>query len=182
MPLTLPYSFGTATTPDKLFFTQLQTDLAALAAVTGLAGQLPGTATNDNASAGNVGEFISSTTDAGSAVSLTTGTPANVTSISLTAGDWDVTASAYFDTAATTSYTQLVSSISTTSATLNTTAGRYSNWNTAATVLGTSEISANVPTVRISIASTTTVYLVARAAFTVSTMSAYGFIGARRVR
>lgn len=32
MPLTLPYSFGTATTPDKLFFTQLQTDLVALSA------------------------------------------------------------------------------------------------------------------------------------------------------
>jgi hypothetical protein len=34
----------------------------------------------------------------------------------------------------------------------------------------------------LSLASTTTVYLVAQAAFTVAAMGAFGFIGARRVR
>ncbi len=35
---------------------------------------------------------------------------------------------------------------------------------------------------RISVASTTTIYLVGRAAFGVSTLTGYGYIGARRVR
>ena len=38
------------------------------------------------------------------------------------------------------------------------------------------------PTRRISLASTTTIYAVAYAEFTVSTLSVYGFISARRVR
>jgi hypothetical protein len=53
-------------------------------------GQIPGTATNDDAAAGKLGEIISSNIVVGSAVSLTTNTPANITSLSLTAGDWDV--------------------------------------------------------------------------------------------
>jgi hypothetical protein len=38
------------------------------------------------------------------------------------------------------------------------------------------------PVVRLSLAATTTVYLVSRATFTVSTLKAYGTIRARRVR
>jgi len=52
-------------------------------------GQILGTATNDSAVAGNVGEYIPSL------ISNQTGHPANswtnVTSLALTAGDWDVT-------------------------------------------------------------------------------------------
>jgi hypothetical protein len=40
----------------------------------------------------------------------------------------------------------------------------------------------NTGTVRESLASTTTIYLVAKANFTVSTASAYGLLGCRRVR
>lgn len=46
MPLTLTYSFGTATTADKLFFTQLQTDLTQIVTWSG-AGQIPFPATQD---------------------------------------------------------------------------------------------------------------------------------------
>ena len=49
-----------------------------------------GVTTNSNATTGYVGEYISSQVAVASAVALTTATPANVTSISLTAGDWDV--------------------------------------------------------------------------------------------
>ena len=55
-----------------------------------LANGLAGVTTNSNAAAGIVGEYISSSIASGSAVSLTTGVSANVTSISLTAGDWEV--------------------------------------------------------------------------------------------
>ena len=54
------------------------------------AGHLPGTQTNDNALAGQVGEYIVSTI-ASPGVSLTNASNANITSISLSPGDWDVT-------------------------------------------------------------------------------------------
>lgn len=147
-------------------------------------GQIPGTATNDNASAGKIGEYISSTVATGSAVSLTTGTPANVTSISLTAGDWDVSSEVYFNSPATTSFTTVLGSISTTTATLNQTAGFWDVKGFSAFVPGnnTGWISCGVPFVRISVASTTTVFLVAFATFTVSTAAAWGTIQARRAR
>lgn len=53
-------------------------------------GGIIGTTAADNAGAGNVGEVISSTILVGSAVSLVSGVAKNMTSISLTAGDWDV--------------------------------------------------------------------------------------------
>ena len=51
---------------------------------------IQGVASNANASAGNVGEYITSNIPNGSAVSLTNGTAQNITSISVTAGDWDI--------------------------------------------------------------------------------------------
>jgi len=149
-------------------------------------GQLSGvgTATNDSAAAGYIGEVISSTVASGSAVALTSGAGANVTSISLTAGDWEVTGSVGFNPAAATSITRLEQSISQTSATVDTTAGSYASLTMAAIVPGASATAFVLPclTQRISLASTTTIYLVARAAFTVSTLGAYGAIHARRMR
>jgi len=60
-------------------------------------GQLPGTATNDNASAGNVGEYISSSLATVTAAG--NGTTTNVTSVLLTAGDWEVSGFAILSTA-----------------------------------------------------------------------------------
>lgn len=57
-----------------------------------IAGQFVGTPTNDNASAGNVGEFISSVIPSSSAVTLSNGVWSNVTSITVTPGDWDISA------------------------------------------------------------------------------------------
>ncbi|MGF6309478.1 hypothetical protein ABIB82_003924 [Bradyrhizobium sp. i1.8.4] len=78
------------------------------------------TNTNNNASAGNVGEFISSNVASGSAVALTTGTAADVTSISLTAGDWDVEGMVTFTTTATSSISTVSAYISSASGTLPT--------------------------------------------------------------
>lgn len=141
----------------------------------------PGTTTNDDAAAGVVGEYTSSNIAAGSAVSLTTGTTANVTSISLTAGDWEVSGNVITNPGGSTSQTGLIAAISTTSATLPVApgAGAYA----VGVYSGTANFLAlPTGTRRLSIAGTTTVYLVANAAFTVSTNAAYGFIGARRVR
>jgi hypothetical protein len=51
-------------------------------------GQLPATATNDNAAAGKVGEVISTVVTAG--VALPTTVVTTIATLALTAGDWDV--------------------------------------------------------------------------------------------
>lgn len=142
-----------------------------------------GTTTNDNATAGKVGEYIESSILIGSAISLTTNVAANVTSISLTAGDWDVSGlTRIHSNSASTSFTQGLSSISLTSATIDPTYN--ANIFCAAVVPGAGLNFAGIstPVARISVAATTTVYLVARAAFTGGTAQAYGIISARRAR
>ena len=61
--------------------------------------RLIGTTTNNNATAGDVGELLSSNIVLGSAVSLTSGVAANVTSISVPAGDYDAYAVVAFERA-----------------------------------------------------------------------------------
>lgn len=154
--------------------------------VAGLVGT--GTATNDSASPGNVGEYVTATVAVGSAVALTTATPANVTSISLTAGDWLVSGNINFAFGATTNMTQLNSSISLTTNVLGTQAGGSglgtdptTTWSQAAAV-PVNTIGVDCGPVRVTLAATTTVYLVAQGTFTVSTCSAYGTIRAWRIR
>jgi hypothetical protein len=154
----------------------------AYSAGTGLTpGQLPGTDTNDDASAGNVGEIIESEILAGSAVALTTNTPVDVTSISLTAGDWDVWGNVTTANNGTT-ITALVAAINTVSATQPTAPGKGAR--TSVSGISTSGNCAfPAGKMRLSLASTTTVYLIGQSTFTGGTSnSAYGYIGARRVR
>lgn len=134
-----------------------------------------GTITNDNANAGSFGEYATNTT---SSTSLTTSVVANCTSVSLTAGDWDVTGVVQFNAGATTTIQYIIGGISTTSATLGTlgTFSQLTNQTTGAITYLTA------PTVRISVASTTTVFLVGESVFGVSTMNCSGLIRARRVR
>lgn len=141
-----------------------------------------GTVTNDNAPAGAIGEFISSSVVLASAVALTTATPANVTSVSLTAGDWDCAASLVRNLAATTSITMLKSSISTvTAADGNLATGTMDQYATAAQV-PVQNVSRAVGPTRLSLAATTTVFLVADDTFTVSTNAGYGILRCRRAR
>jgi hypothetical protein len=137
-----------------------------------------GTTTNNNANAGSVGEFVTATN---SAVSLTSGTAANVSSISLTAGDWDVQGGVQFIPAASTVFTQGVASISTTTATQGAlTAGSGQViWSGSVTA---QQQALQTGVSRISLTGTTTVFLVGTAGFTTSTLTANGYIRARRVR
>src|SRR6266446_9148419 len=142
-----------------------------------------GTSTNDNAAAGSIGEYVEAQLASGSAISLTTATPINLTSISLTAGDWDVWCVGNFVFATTTSYTQLVASISTTSATLGTLPFAVGFMSSAANVPGSgATISVLAGPIRVSLASTTTHYCVLSQAFSVSTLTGWGGIRARRIR
>lgn len=139
-----------------------------------------GTTTNDNAAALSVGQFVTSNV-AINTTSLTTGTIADTTSISLTAGDWDVFGAVGFFGGATTTPTFLKGWISTSSAS-DPGAPNYANLFTTGVPFATSPIVFTVPSLRVSIASTTIVYLTTQALFTTSTCTSGGVISARRRR
>lgn len=146
--------------------------------------QAPGTATNDSASAGNLGEYISSVVATNQQVTLTNGVVANITSISLTAGDWDVSGQVHINGTGSTATTALVASISQTSAAIASAAGQYNaDYNTHAAGFFAS-VSPTLPLIdnRISLAITTTIYLVAQGNITAGTLAGWGIIRARRVR
>jgi len=139
-----------------------------------------GVSNGSNAAAGSVGEYITNSTT-GTSIP-TSGTVVNATSVSLTAGDWDVVCSITFAPAASPSYTAINAGVSTTSVTFPApnTGGAYgssfvASSNTAGQIVST-------PPARVSIAATTTTYCVATAAFSAGTMTVNGFIRARRVR
>jgi hypothetical protein len=145
-------------------------------------GQLPGTNTNDNASAGNIGEYVSATVNNGSGVSLTNNTSANVTSISLTAGDWDVWGSVGFNAGSGTTVSLLAGWISTTSASFPAAPNGGALYQREPISETNPGDILPVGLMRLSLSTTTTVYLGVEASFAVSTLKAYGFIGARRAR
>lgn len=130
-----------------------------------------GTTTNNNANAGSVGEYV--TANATSVAAFGSGTAGNITSISLTAGDWDVTGLA--TAVGGTTVTSVGGGISTTSATF----GALGTYVSQVATVGQG-MAVTLP-VRISIAGTTTVYLVANCIYT-GTPTMSGLIRARRVR
>lgn len=163
-----------ATTPSSGAFTTLSSTGAFTPSQT--AG-IVGTTTNNNANAGSVGEYVTAT---GTGVSLTSSTPANITSISLTAGDWDVSGFVVHLAAASTIINGAFTGISTTSATLPS-QPNYGGMN-GLSLTANSQMAVNAPVQRLSLSATTTVYLVSNAQFTTSTLTATGTIRARRVR
>ena len=134
-----------------------------------------GTTTNNNANAGSVGEFVTNT---GSGVAISSATPTNITSISLTAGDWDVWGSIQYVQTGVATLTQIVASCSTTSATL----AAQPN----VSILNLNFLVANqtlvAPQQRFSFSTTTTVFLVGVVTFTSGSEAATGVINARRRR
>lgn len=138
---------------------------------------IKGTATNDNAQSGSIGEYVTNST---STTSATSGTTLNATSASLTAGDWDVQCSAQFNPAASTVLTTVFTSVNTVSAT-NGSLGTATQIVNSGFVNGQIQIIES-PVVRISLASSGTAYCPSYAGFTTSTLTISGFVRARRVR
>lgn len=138
------------------------------------------TNTNDNAASGYMGEYASSTLASGSAISLTNNTFANVTSLSLGAGDWMVGQLIIFTgTGSPSDCTQFTGSVSETSATVDDNTRLDLN---IVINLGTSAQGCPCPVLRKSLSATTTVYATARARFTTGGVTAYGTIYAWRIR
>ena len=168
-----PPSYG-ATTPAAVHATTIgATGLITPTSSIGIAG----TTTNDNAQAGSIGEFPTPTNL--TAVSLTTATATNLSSVSLTAGDYEVSGLVIYIPAGTSTVSGYATGISTTSATLGPN-GTTASLN--ATLTTGAQQNSVTPTVRISLASTTTVYLVGFFVFGVSTATANGYLHIRRVR
>lgn len=176
--MALPYIFGSGTFISQLFFLQLQADFDALSS-----GQIPGTTTNDSAAAGNIGEYVESIVLQGAPLSLTSGVPINLTSISLSSGDWDIRAMGYFSPNAATVTTTAVASIGTVSATLDSTPGRVTAVTIpAGGITGGSGYAFPIAPYRFSLAVPMTIFFVVLAIFTVNIMSSFGIISARRIR
>lgn len=147
----------------------------------GTAGQLRGTQTNDNACAGCVGEIIESSVP-NNTVSMTTSTITNLTTVSLTPGDWDCRGTGSYLPAGGTTVSGLTTALNTVSVTLPTSASTGSRVDTYTTfTVGTAEAQfAGI--MRVNIAVATTVYLIAFAQFAVSTFTGGGYLGCRRMR
>ncbi|VWC75770.1 outer membrane autotransporter [Burkholderia contaminans] len=138
---------------------------------------ITGTSTNDSANAGAVGEYPTPTNL--TSVSLTSGTAANGASVSLTAGDWDVSGTCQFVPAGSTTISSVIVGVNTVSATLP---GAPNEVAIQATLTTGAQQIVSTPPARITLAGTTTVYTVCQSGFGTSTMTANGFIRARRPR
>jgi hypothetical protein len=135
-----------------------------------------GTTTADSAPLGRIGQYIESIGNTTTAASTTYG---DMTSISLTPGDWDVTAVNYFNSG--TAITVAITGISTTSG--NSSTGLVAGSNQAVDVRADSahDWTQVVPSYRMSLSATTTVYLKASATYT-GTFTCSFRLSARRVR
>ena len=195
-PLASPALTGTPTAPSPTVLTN-NTQLATTASVINVLGSgdflgafnsvtatttitpsqtggIVGTTTNNNANAGSVGEYQAF---GGGSVPLTSGTVTNATSISLTAGDWDVESVQLFQTSVGGSLVFAYSSVSTTSVTL----GGVGQYTLSGGALG-AQLAVTSPVVRVNLAATTTVYAVTEVSFATGTCNVFGFLRARRVR
>jgi hypothetical protein len=141
---------------------------------------LRGTTTNDSAATGMVGEYVTSL--AGFSSAPTSGEFGDLTSISLTAGDWNVTFScAIYANGATVTRYDL--GISVTAGNFNTglVEGDTQSTNNI-TLTSTAEVTNSIPERRFSLSGTTTVYAKMYAIYSVATPQFKGRLSARRIR
>lgn len=148
----------------------------AQAAADALKKNILGVTDGSNASTGQIGEYITSGVQA--TVSMTTSVVKNVATITLTAGDWDVSGICGFGPASTTQVAALVTAITTTSATAPG-VGLQVQSNIPQTG---SYLSFALPPRRVSVSVSTPVYLIANAVYNTSTLTVDCQLNARRVR
>jgi len=144
------------------------------------AGQYPGTATNNNATAGNIGEHISASVAIGGATTMPlAGTPVALMSITLTPGDWDVSASCAMTGG--TQPTNFFCSLDTLIV-VNAFPGRFAQLSLNVGSFTTAGIQTlAIPPTRFSVSTNTTIYMVGSATGA-SDSSGWGELRARRMR
>jgi hypothetical protein len=141
---------------------------------------IKGTTTNDSTQAGSIGEYQS---NSATGVSVSNGVTFNAATISLTAGDWQVSGCVYYATSpATASWASMYAGINTTSATLPAFPGSDLTGIVAPFFASSSKGELCSPPVRELLSTTTMVYLVGQAAYSGGAITANGYIRARRMR
>jgi hypothetical protein len=142
--------------------------------------QLTGTTAGTSAGVGKIGEIFLSGIAGGSPVGLTSGVPANVTSIALGPGEWEVTGIVTLKYTSATQSADGQAGLNVLSATLPGDNVRgFDNTRHTAT---TSMVSMTFPLFNFNSASPQTAYLIAQASFSAGSCGAFGTIQARRVR
>ena len=140
-----------------------------------------GTTAGDNANPGVVGEYISQAVLQASSLTLSSGLPKSISSITLTAGDWDIEGHCDFNLPSG-SATVLICSIS---SLLNALAIAPNNGGYAqiqgVTITGSANEGISTGRQRLNLTSASTIYFTAEMVSTASP-TAWGFIGARRMR
>jgi hypothetical protein len=127
---------------------------------------------------GYIGEILSATLPLGSATSLTTSTPKQVISLSITAGTWMVFGTIGFT--ASVAATFFAAGVNPTTATFSLSTIDY-NQVPITTSLANSEYDLNTPIQIITLSSTTTYFLNAEALFATGTCTAHGKVQAIRI-
>lgn len=144
---------------------------------------LKGTTTNDNAAAGYIGQLIESEVLQGSAVTLTSTASKNVTFIPLSGGDYDVWGNVFFLGNAATTTTSYLAAINSVTDALPTFPGKGGLGGLSGQFpAGFTGQCLNAGTLRVQVTTSANIYLVAQCTFAVNSMSAFGYIGARRRR
>ena len=138
---------------------------------------MAGVTDGSSVGSGIVGEYVESKIPTGSAVSLTRFTNGAITSISLTAGDWDVSGLASFNS----SWSGPIFNVSINTSVAQSTDGTEISDEHVLLSAGYIQ-SVPVSAKRFSITSTTTVYLVAKVDAPSGTGTGFGYLRARRVR
>lgn len=141
-----------------------------------------GTATNDSAAAGYIGEYIESVISSTTSIPGTTGQYGNLTSISLTTGDWELNGLMSLDNANSATITTFAGAISVNTGNTTTDQIDGSNQADSATPGAGAIRSIAIPGYRLLLSTTTTVFLKMAVGFAVATPQYRCRISARRMR
>lgn len=142
-----------------------------------------GSNTNSSPAAGDIGETITSAVAIVSGVGLTNSVAKDITSIALTAGNWNISGVGYFQNASgATGVTSIETDISPTSNTVPSTQGAWNQLIPASSTLSAISGTAVGP-YRVSLSASATYYLVALAVFSsaANSVKASGYIQAVRL-
>jgi len=147
-----------------------------------------GVIVNDNASSGIIGEYIEQLLPLASAVSVSSGTPTQVTSLSLTAGDWEVGGIVVQINGSGANFQILGGFLvnnggATPTGTANTMYwGSSTAFSQGASTIPVAASTLPLKPIRVTLSATTQINLMANSTFASGSVSAYGMIHARRVR
>lgn len=152
--------------------------LIRMAAMQVLSGNLPGNTSGAAPAAGVVGEKLETLVAAGAPVALSTNTAANVATLSLTPGVWDVSGNVSFAGAGGLTQTAASACIGSGSATMVVDGSEVPSG--VLTVATNETDGITIPPKRFLITATANVYLVAKATFAAGSIGTYGKITAIR--